>query len=182
MADEEWPTPEDVAEGLSKLGLHRLSDEDAARQHSDLIKRFQIDYREVEGVPPIGEVGIRTALALMMANGKCFARDLRKGYCFSYGGLPKVFEAQSDPVPDDRIEGRVILPVTDHGLRDGMRTRLDAESICTLHLRPSSWPSQPSTCPSSEACPKCGARMRGPAKIPGGSGLLCQTCGHSVRY
>ncbi len=87
----------------------------------------------------VGEVGVQTARALLRANGKCFARDLRKGYCFSYPGSFKVYEAQSDAVPDDRIEGKVVLPVTDHGLRDRMGTRLDADLVCTLHPRLNTW-------------------------------------------
>lgn len=61
------------------------------------------------------------------------AMFLRKGDRFSYPGSFKIYEAQSDPIPDKRIEGKVVLSVTDHGLRDNMRTRLDAYLICTVH-------------------------------------------------
>lgn len=66
-------------------------------------------------------------------DGQRKAMFLRKGDRFSYPGSFKIYEAQSDAIPDKRIEGKVVLSVTDHGLRDGMRTRLDAYLVCTIH-------------------------------------------------
>ena len=123
-------------------------------KESSLVRRFQRDYRE--------------------ASGKCLAKELIKGNLFSYPGSFKIYEAQSDAVPDDRIEGKVVLPVTDHGLRDHMATRLDADLVCTLH-RHRIWH-------GLNVCPKCGGKMGGPAKVPGGTGTLCHSCNHHIRY
>ena len=152
---EKWPTPEQQAAAVS-----------AARQHADLIRKFQADWKEVGDGPFVGEAGALTALALLKVNGKCFAKDLLEGYCFSYPGSFKIYEAQSDAVSDDRIEGKVVLPVTDHGLRDHMGTRLDADLVCTLHVSPF----------ASGGCPECSGILR-PGKVPGGPGWICD-CGY----
>lgn len=104
----------------------------------DAIRAFQKDCAS-SCEPVLIDMGAQTRKALMLAQGKCFAADLTKGACFSYPGLFKIYEALSDAVPDDRIEGKVVLPVTDHGARDHMPTRLDADLVCTLHQRPNTW-------------------------------------------
>jgi len=103
-------------------------------RHQDLVRAFQRDYQGKGAFK--GLAGENTLRALLVANGQCLAKDLRKGFRFSYPGSFKTYEAQSDAMPDERIEGKVILPVTDHGMRDGMLTRLDAHLVCTIHERP----------------------------------------------
>ena len=105
----------------------------------DLVRKFQRDYVAHGNGEVVGEVGGQTRRALMLAHGQCLACDLAKGSCFSYPGSFKIYEALSDAVPDTRIGGKVVLPVTDHGLREDMLTRLDAGLICTLHQRPVTW-------------------------------------------
>jgi len=76
---------------------------------------------------------------LLLAQGKCLARDLRKGQCFSFPGSFKIYEAQTDAVIDERIKTKIVVAVTDHGIRHDMRTRLDADLVCKLHERPITW-------------------------------------------
>lgn len=79
-----------------------------------LIRQFQRDYQEHS------KVTRKAAL-------------LRKWDRFSYPGSFKIYQAQTDAMPDSRYEGKVVLAVTDGGLRDGMRTRLNADLECEIH-------------------------------------------------
>jgi len=96
------------------LRIGSLYERMGGRPESALVRQFQKDYAA-------------------LSNEKREAMSLRKGDRFSYPGSFKIYEAQSDAMPDERIEGKVVLLVTDHGLRDNMPTRLDALLLCTVY-------------------------------------------------
>jgi DNA polymerase III epsilon subunit-like protein len=103
----QWPGPAmEVNLGTPTTGVL-----DAQTQSNRLIRQFQKDY----------------------GGFKKQAKLLRKGDRFSYEGSFKVYEAQSDAVPDSGIEGKIILDVTDGKTRDHMSTRLDASLLCEIH-------------------------------------------------
>jgi len=61
------------------------------------------------------------------------ARDLKVGDVFSYPGSFKSYTAQTDAQPHSRHPGKIVVLVTDGGVRNEMPTKLNADTVCTIH-------------------------------------------------
>lgn len=61
------------------------------------------------------------------------AKDLKVGDVFSYTGSFKSYTAQTDAQPHSLHPGKVLVLVTDGGVRNEMPTKLNADMVCTIH-------------------------------------------------
>lgn len=63
----------------------------------------------------------------------CEAHELQEGDRFSYPGSFKVYKVMSHWKQCPDMDDRIILTVTDGGIREGMKVRLPGMLLCRLH-------------------------------------------------